>query len=208
MKTVLKYLLSLLLVVPISYLLTVYLLTLFPKKVTPSSLENNQTLYVLYNEMHTDIVFNLQDLNRSLFPEFKRKKSGYLAFGWGDKETYLNTPTWDDLRLSTTLKALFINTPSLIHISYIQNIHRYRDIKVLKLTKRQKRSLKDKILNDIDFKGEKHKGYGRDDFFYASNNSYNLVNTCNTWTGDRLRDANITMSYWTPFSWSVVNLLP
>lgn len=206
MKKRIKYLLISLLLAPFLYLLTAYLFTLFPTKKTPNA-THQQNVYILYNEMHSDIVFKIEDFNKTIFPMFQDKKRGYLAFGWGDKETYLHTPTWDDLSLSTSLKALFINTPSLMHISYLPNIQQYQ-IKTIKISNKEKENLKNSILKDINFRGQKYKGYGKEDYFYRAYKPYNLFNTCNTWTGDKLRNANIPMSYWTPFAWSVVSNLP
>ena len=169
-------------------------------------MKQENTIHLLYSTIHSDIVFNIKDINLSRFPEFKQKK-GYLAFGWGDKETYLSTPNIDDIKLSTSLKALFINTPSLMHVSYIHNILRYRDIKKIKLSDTQKEHLKVSIMQSFSVKKTSYKGYDKEDFFYTAKAKYNLVNTCNTWTGDQLRESNVSMAYWTPFVWSVTNSL-
>ena len=210
MKQISKYLLFFivfLLLAIIIYFSIAYVFSLFPKK-SIQYLENNKEVYVLYSPMHSDIVFNIQELNISNFPNFKKQKTGYLAFGWGDKETYLNTPNIKDIKISTSLKALFINTPSLMHVNYIPNIHRYKSVKILKLTSFQHKYLKTSILQSFNFKEKIHKGYGQEDCFYAAKGNYNLINTCNTWTGNKLRESNVSMSYWTPLSQNVIATLP
>ncbi len=162
--------------------------------------------------MHTDIVLNLEsskiDWNRLLPEVIQGRKKGYLGFGWGDKETYLHTPTWDDLKISTALKALFLNTPSLLHVGYYSDIHYYQKVKEVALTKKQFEFLEQGLKREFDKKPHyEAKGFSKDDAFYASNRSYNAIDTCNTWSGDRLREANISMSYWTPFSFNVVGSL-
>jgi len=210
MKKIFKYLFYLLLfplLVVALYFLSAYLFTFFPKN-TPQQTQQEKQVYLLYSNIHSDIVFNIHDINLSRFPEFKRKKEGYLAFGWGDKETYLNTPNIADIKLSTGFKALFLNTPSLMHVSYLPNILRYQNVKVIKLSTPQYNHLKNSILQSFNFKGERYKGYGRDDFFYAAKGKYNLFQTCNSWTGDQLREANVSVPYWTPLVWSVTNAFP
>jgi len=210
MKKIFKYLFYLLLfplLVVALYFLSAYLFTFFPKN-TPQQTQQEKQVYLLYSNIHSDIVFNIHDINLSRFPEFKRKKEGYLAFGWGDKETYLNTPNIADIKLSTGFKALFLNTPSLMHVSYIRNILRYRDTKRIALSTSQYNHLKNSIMQSFNFKGEHYKGYGREDFFYEAKGDYNLFHTCNTWTGDRLRESNVSMPYWTPFVWSVTKAIP
>ena len=185
---------------------------LFPSKGSQTSSLKDKKFYILYDSMHTDIVLNLKtskvDWNRLLLEVVKGRKKGYLGFGWGDKETYLNTPTWDDLKLSTALKALFLNTPSLLHVTYYRDIHYYQ-LKEVALTHNQFEALEQILKNE--FSNNPHyetKGFSRNDAFYTSNRIYNAINTCNTWSGDRLREANIGMSYWTPFSFNVMESLP
>jgi uncharacterized protein (TIGR02117 family) len=163
--------------------------------------------------MHTDIILNIKDTNHNwqkLLPQLlKNRTRGYISFGWGDQETYLHTPSWSDLELFTALKALFTNTPSLMHLNYYPNINGSTEIKKIEVTKKQYSYIEDSILDSF---GKKpiffHKGYWGNDLFYYSPYKYNLFNTCNTWTGDILRESNITMSYWTPLSYCVVNFFP
>jgi len=208
-KFILKFLLFITLII-ILYFSTAYLLTFLPSKQE----ENRRTedIYILYNTMHSDILLNTRGLNKELKRELTsliKKREGYLAFGWGDKETYLNTPTWNDIKISTSLKALFINTPSLMHVSFYRDINRFRYIKHIKLSKKEKEKLEASILKSFDLeRDEEYQGYGRDDLFYPSVYNYNLFNTCNTWTGDRLREANLSISYWTPLSYNIIDSLP
>jgi len=192
------------------YISTAFFLTLFPTK-NFSATEKKEKIYILYNNMHSDIVLSLEDISdpwiRNL-PIIKEKREGYISFGWGDKETYLNTPTWSKIKASRSLKALFLNTPSLMHVSYYPTINYFPKIKTVALSKNQKETLKKTIFKSFDFKEKSFRGYGISDVFYSSPYQYNFVYTCNTWTGNTLRAANISVSYWTPFSYNVVHSLP
>ncbi len=211
MKKIFKYLFYLILFPLLTiglYFFIAYVFKLFPKKIAQQDINKNESIYILFSNIHTDILFNIKDINLSKFHEFQTKQRGYLAFGWGDKEVYLNSPKISDIQLTSSLKAFFLNTPSLMHVSYIPNISRYKDIKRIKLSTIQKQHLKNSILKSFNFKGKTYQGYGGEDFFYDANANYNLINTCNTWTGDKLRESNITIPYWTPFVWSVTTALP
>jgi len=211
MKPILKRIFSFLLLLILTvvlYFLLAYLFTLFPKMADNKHEVKTKKIYILYNEMHSDIVFETKDLNLSNYPEFQKKTEGYIAFGWGDKETYLNTPTWNDIKVSTSLKALFINTPSLMHLTYYRDIHCYKSIKEIQLSKKQYKQLVRNILNSFKNNGKRYRGYGREDFFYTAKNAYNLIQTCNTWTGEQLRNVGVSMSYWTPLSQNVISSLP
>ena len=197
----------------IIYFLTAYLLVLLPTTKEEKKQGKSEDIYIIYNTMHSDIVLNIKSINNKKLTTklrtFINNRDGYLAFGWGDKETYLNTPTWNDIKISTSLKALFINTPSIMHVSFYRDIDRFKNIKKVELSKEEKEKLEKSILKSFDLeKNEIYKGYGRDDLFYSSLYSYNMFHTCNTWTGDRLREANISVSYWTPLSSNVIDSLP
>lgn len=196
----------------ILYISLSYILTLFPKKSTISSDKKTETIYVLYDDMHSDIVINIEESKynwQKILPRLiKNRKRGYISFGWGDEETYLNTPTWSDLKTSTALKALFLNTPSLMHVVYYKRVDRFKYIKSIKISTTQRDEIERKILESfgkkIIFK-KRINGYSS--IFYNSPYRYNLIDTCNSWTGKILRESNVTMSYWTPFSFNVVNSL-
>ena len=176
--------------------------------------KRDRAIYIIYSSMHSDIVI---DLEKSELPWkehlptlLKSKKRGFIAFGWGDQETYLNTPTWDDLKLSTALKALFINTPSLMHVTYLKTVHRFKHLKTIKITKEQQKQLEENIVKSF---GQEIKFYQKgyrynDKFYYSKSRQYNIINTCNTWTGETLYDANISISRWTPFAYNVIYSLP
>jgi len=206
-STIVKLLLTLLFIT-LLYFSIAYLLTFFPTKSSSTKEPKSKTIYLLYSQIHSDIVFKIQDLNLTYLKEFNSKKRGYIAFGWGDKETYLNTPTWDDLKISTALKALFINTPSIMHVQYYKNIHIYQDVKMIQLTKEQFKEVKNNIYASFKSPKKIYRGYGEDDYFYSSKRYYNLFNTCNSWTGEILREANVSMSIWTPLSQNIINVLP
>jgi len=206
MKKILKYLTLITILPIISYFLLSYLLMFFPKKVTTNE-PKNKSVYILYSAMHTDIVFNIEELKQPILKEFQEKKKGYLSFGWGDKGIYMNTPTWAEINLLTALKALFVKTPSIMHIGYYPNILRYSEIKKIDLTEEQLAQLEVTIMNDFANK-KAYQGYTQSDFFYDAKNSYTLFNTCNTWTGEKLRKADVSISYWTPLSQNITASLP
>lgn len=203
--------LLLLLASTLLYIFTAFSLTFFPAHSSNINTNKNETIYILYDEMHSDIVLNLKSTTQpwaTLFPTLIKEERGYITFGWGDKETYLNTPTWDKLKLSTALKALFTNSPSLMHVSYYPHLEAFQNLKKITLTKAQQRALEASIFKSFNFKAETYKGHRFNDLFQSSSYTYNLLNTCNTWTGKTLRDANISVSYWTPFSQNVIDSLP
>jgi uncharacterized protein (TIGR02117 family) len=204
------------------YLLVASIFTFFPTNIDNKI--QDKKAYIIYNKMHCDIVLKISKNSKKWNQLLNLLKNasqggekapissfeqGYLVFGWGDKETYLNTPTWNKLQVSTTIKALFINTPSLMHVAYYSDIKKFKKFKIINVSKQQLQALEESIFKSFNFKANQHyRAYSDNDLFYPSKYQYNLFNTCNTWTGDRLRESNISMSYWTPLSQNVISSLP
>lgn len=68
----------------------------------------DKTIYLASNGVHLDIVIPIRNLDSLLLLDLHHMSNEkYMAFGWGDEEFYLNTPTWDDLSFLTAFKAGF-----------------------------------------------------------------------------------------------------
>ena len=83
------------------------------------------TIYLMRSGSHTDII--LPKCNDEVdwdkyFPIENTKSKDttvkLLALGWGDKDFYLNTPTWGDLTAKTFLNASLGFGSSSIHATY------------------------------------------------------------------------------------------
>ena len=139
-----------------------------------------------------------------------RYAGNYLAMGYGNREFYLNTPRWADLRPRTAFAAAFGRGRSLMHVEHEWNPRVLDYQKRLVLTRDQYRRLARHIAGnfDVDAKGRTMpllgRGYGPADVFYEARGPYNAFFTCNEWTGDALRAAGVRMGIWTPFSQSIM----
>lgn len=170
------------------------------------------TAYILTNGMHTDLVLPVKsdqiDWNVDVpFEHTISQKTDYkyIAFGWGDKGFYMDTPTWADLKFSTAFKAAFWLSESAMHCTYYYEMKEGEDCKKITLTKNQYASLVKFIQNqfqrDADGKTlfiKTDAVYGENDAFYDAKGSYNFLYTCNTWTNDGLKIAGQKAAWWTP----------
>lgn len=207
----LRMILLIVLLPPLLYFGSAYLLSCFPTS-PPTPTQQNRTIYLLYDEIHTDIIIKLSESTlawEKILPELlHQSKRGYLVLGWGDRETYLTTPTWDKLKPMVAFKALFINTPSMMHLQHLYRISHLRHLIPISLSQAQQQIIEAQLRATL---GETprfvQRGYWSRDAFYDSPYPYNLFHTCNTWSGDILREANVSMSYWTPLSSNLVHVL-
>ncbi|MEM9942267.1 MAG: DUF2459 domain-containing protein [Planctomycetota bacterium] len=91
--------------------------------------ENGIKIYIYSGEFHSDLILPIAAGNidwRTVFPSDHFRSptdrsptdwASHIAFGWGDREFYLNTPSWRDLKISTAANALLIPSTTVMHVS-------------------------------------------------------------------------------------------
>jgi len=169
-------------------------------------------IYILSNGIHTDLVLpaitEYKDWTKEV--KFENTLSGdtamnYLAFGWGDKGFYLETPSWADLKFSTAFKAVFYLDGSAVHTRYYKRMDEDDHCKKIKLTAENYQKLISYIENSFETESSKipecikEAHYGSHDSFYEAKGRYGLFNTCNTWTNKGLKICGARACVWTPF---------
>ena len=87
-------------------------------------------ILLVSNPVHADVVVPLDtdviDWREAIPSEVFRgdtSQATHVAFGWGDKGFYIETPTWSDLRASTAAQALFWPSGTCMHVSFIRSEH-------------------------------------------------------------------------------------
>lgn len=171
------------------------------------------TIYLKSNGVHTDIIVpvktQLKDWSKTIL--FKNTRSGdssvnYVAFGWGDKGFYLETPTLADVKISTAFKAAFWLSSAAIHTTFYKQLNDDKKCIQLKIDSVQYSRLihfiEDSFLlneNGSLIPIGEHVRYGNYDAFYDATGSYSLLHTCNTWTNNALKACGQKACLWTPF---------
>jgi uncharacterized protein (TIGR02117 family) len=168
------------------------------------------TIYVISNEVHADIVVPKANAVHDWTDEFQGTRFAedvaelsYVAFGWGDRDFYLLTPTWEDLKLSTAAKALLVPSRTCMHVSFTRPeyyIHAARvDISPAQY-RRLVTFLEQSFLRDEAGSVQQIPGYayGHYDAFFEAVGKYHALNTCNSWAGRGLRSAGVCVPWLTP----------
>jgi uncharacterized protein (TIGR02117 family) len=198
----------------VAFLLIYVLLVIVFSIIPVNSIENNDSkeieIYILTNGVHTDIVVpiknNIKDWSSEISYLHTKKKdslSRYLAFGWGDRGFYLDTPTWADLKVSTAFKATTGLSSSAMHVTFYKSLREDESCKKLKISAENYKILMQYIsasfLVDKQNKIQRigNHSYGVNDVFYEAKGSYNLFYTCNSWANSALKTANQKAALWT-----------
>jgi uncharacterized protein (TIGR02117 family) len=173
------------------------------------------TIYVETNGRHTGIVVPVAaagiDLSLTFRPTDlgdKQFAGNWLAIGWGDRDFYLNTQTWDDLRPGIALSALIGSGRTLLHIDHLDQPYPGEDQRAIKISRAEYTRLIATIMMSLKPGEDGHPvaipGYGDRDLFYDAKGHYSLLRTCNGWTAETLASAGIKAPLWTPFSGGVM----
>lgn len=177
-------------------------------------------LYVVSNAVHADILVPRSNEvidwdQRFAADHFRnaRNNATHVAIGWGDRGFFLETETWDDMKLSTAANALLLPSASCMHVTYVRP-EWYGEAVAVTITQEQYRDL-------IKFIDESFKTDGQGDFllipgyaysgrdaFYDAQGHYHLLNTCNSWVGRALSTAGVRVPWLSPLPKTPLMYLP
>lgn len=168
------------------------------------------------NGVHTELVMPLVtpekdwrgDFPAGDLPQAQRDYT-HVAVSWGEREVFLNTPTWWDLSPMTVLRIAGVGGEGLLHVAHYVRPAPSDDLRPLTLTPAEYRRLVAAIERSLP-QGQRvrHDGYGPHDVFYEAPGSYTVTNTCNQWTSDTLAQAGVRTGWWTPFAGGVMKWVP
>ncbi len=195
------------------YVLAAITVPMIPSSPKAFSGEISQQAFLASNGVHTDLI-----LPKTLLPEAFEKQLNlepsiqYVAFGWGDKGFYLETPTWADLKLSVALNAALLPSPTAMHVTRYANQKQHW--RPLALHQEQV----DILLDYLNQGFEKQQNgniipitghtYGNNDRFYEATGHYNLFLTCNEWINRGLKKAGLRTAIWSPTDKGILRYFP
>ena len=174
------------------------------------------TVYVENNGVHTALLVPAQAPAKDWYEHFPPahvsdagRAYTHLSISWGEREVFLNTPTWSDLSPLTVLRILGIGGEGMIHVYHYVRPAPGDWARPLTLTEAQYVRLVRAIEGSLPDPGaRRHAGYGGTDVFYEAGGEYTATNTCNQWTSDMLAAAGVKVGRWTPFASGVTKWFP
>lgn len=190
------------------------------------AVQNGIRVAVCGTEAHTDLVLPARAMASdaelvdwpAVFPPpaYAAQPANFVTIGWGQKEFFLSTPTWGDLRLTTALRAM-VGAPSVLRVYYesalppqspwcrhvVISPARYGDLA---------RYIRREVLEDSAGRAvpvpPRAAGYQQDVVFYESRSLFHAFKTCNTWALGGVKAAGLPTPLWTPLACFVFRHLP
>lgn len=207
----------------LAFLVAAFLLSSIPVNngfAQPPAQQTQLEIFVTSNGVHTDIVVPVATTYidwRTKLPlhQFEGVDSSYqyIAFGWGDRRFYMETPSWTDLTPSVAFTAAFWPTRTAMHVEYIKH--------KLAPTKRQQPVFISpaQYMQLIAYINESFKtnqgqflhisgfGYTPQDTFYEAHGRFYIVKNCNNWVNNGLKQMGIKTGLWAPLPFAVMRHL-
>jgi uncharacterized protein (TIGR02117 family) len=173
--------------------------------------ESGIDIFLVSNGVHTDFVLPIKNELQDWWQIIDKKdyelgeKAKFMGFGWGDKGFYLDTPTWAELKFSTACKALFIPSPTLMHITAHENLPiKEKFFEKISINAQQYQYLCNYIVQSFYWDKAQQLsfvpsvGYTNNDNFYKAIGVYHLFNTCNFWVNKGLIKIGVRTPLWSP----------
>jgi uncharacterized protein (TIGR02117 family) len=173
------------------------------------------------NGIHTGIIVpvaNAQKDWRGTFPSAANPRADgqyptHIAIGWGEREVFLHTARWTDIRPATVLRIATTGGKALVRVAHYARPVPGENHRQLILSQAQYARLAARIEAALPAPapgGPRRvlRGSYSPDAFYEARGEYTLFNTCNTFVGDVLADAGVPMGRWTPLAGGVMKWVP
>jgi len=197
----------------IAVFLVVYIVCMFTLSRIPVNSKDEDpardvTIFIKSNGVHTDIVFPIKNQYKDWTPLVHPTKTTskdstfqYVGIGWGDRDFYLNTPQWSDLKASTAFKAAFWMGTGLMHATFHHEPKESeRCIKVMVSKQEYLRMVNFAESSFIKTSGKsvliEGASYGDHDLFFEAKGKYNLFYTCNAWANNCLKSGSQKAALW------------
>lgn len=203
---------AVLLAIPLLYFLAALILGLLPANSSWREARDGITIFVRTNGVHTWIMMPKVNQHFDWRPYAPPQHladplygaGDHVAIGYGNRDFYLNTPTWADLTLRNAFAAFFGGGPTLLHVEHEHRPKPNEWQRPITLSEDEYGRLTRYISArfQLDSNGRPipliGRAYNDWDMFYEANGGYSFVLTCNEWTGRALRSAGVRTGRWTP----------
>lgn len=212
---------GLLVLIAATFFLSAWVGSSIPRNSSWTETETGIPIMVETNGVHTGIVMPIvtpvKDW-RETFPSAAEPiESGmrptHISVGWGEREVFLNVPTWGDLKASTAARIATQGGPAVMRVGHYYRPGSGPNHRWVILREKEYAQLVaevEKGLPSVDNPANRvsHDSFDPTARVYDSTGHYTLGNTCNQWVGDTLAAAGIEMGLWTPLADGVMKWIP
>jgi len=159
-------------------------------------------VFIYSGNAHSEFILPLKTPEKDWTDQFQIQPNSslsHIAIGWGDRKLYTRTQQWSDLEISTAITAMLIPTDAVLHVELVSEPYRSSRSTGTRLSLKQYQQLCDYISSTLS-EDQPLEGisFGDRDQFYPAMGNYHLLNTCNNWVGNGMKEAGIKVGRFTP----------
>lgn len=204
------------------FFLAAFIISSFPVNTgyAQTKTEESIEIFVTSNGVHTDLVLPVSNA----YQDWRQKLplhhySGvdnsftYIAFGWGDRRFYMETPEWSDLTFSVALTASLWPTRTAMHVEYIYGrLNPNKRQRPIYLSPSQYQELVRYIESTFQqengaFIRIPDSGYSDRDNFYEAHGRFYALKNCNHWVNQGLKRTGVKTAAWAPIPYAIMRHL-
>ena len=202
------------------YLVVALMGALIPVGGSDTSSDKTREILIRSNGIHLEIVLKdgeLGPLRDDINPAIPAVWADYWAFGWGERDFFLNTPTWADFDLWTGVNSILWQDDVLLRVQPVGGRPTGPQVRELAVTEEEydavvgfiRSSIRwtddGKIVPVFDAEPQPHgSAYDPSGIFIEARGTYSMFYTCNEWVNDGLKHAGIGGALWSPFPQGVM----
>ncbi len=169
-------------------------------------------IFVQSNGIHLEFVIETPDAGplSVVAEQLPGPRPLYLAFGWGEREFFLKTPTWADFDLGVAIGALLWQSDVLMRVSPVYAAPSGPGTRRLHIGEDHARQISLFIETSIRFLEDgspipvDSALYDQAGIFLEGLGTYTPFYTCNEWVNDGLKQAGVPTAAWSPFPHGVM----
>jgi len=180
-------------------------------------------IYAAGDSMHVNLILPVQNqafdwsqfLSLDHIGRDAQQNYRYLKFGWGDRDFYMNTPSWSQVKIPNVLRSLFMpGNPTALYVEGYSELPNEQNVELKCVGVNQKDYLQ--LVNFIkasfqpDPQGQPIRIQDSSidtSGFYEAIGHYSILRTCNTWAADGLDAAKVKTPIWSGLAPAVMRQL-
>jgi uncharacterized protein (TIGR02117 family) len=211
----LRRILLALIAAPVLYILAGFAGALIPGPVADIGGAPTERIGLARGPIHYDILLPLTPETREAFGfaeaaglPMRHPQAEWLVVGWGSAGFYTTVGSYADMRPGVVWRAM-TGDSAVLRLDLAGDVSGIDRIDWLDVSAAQIAALRDGILAAVERDGTGQPialppaPWGQSHVFYRAKGRFNILHSCNAWTGEVLRAAGIRFGLWTPTTQAV-----
>lgn len=199
---------------PVLYILAGFAGALIPGPVTEVHGALTEQVGLARGPIHYDILLPLTPETRAAFGfaesaglPVQHPQAEWLVVGWGSEAFYTTVGTYSDMRPGVLWRAA-TGDSAVMRLDLAGDVSGIDRIDWVDVSAAQIAALRETILDALEREAGQPVAippapWGQTHIFFRAKGRFNILHTCNAWTGEALRAAGIGFGAWTPTTQAV-----